>query len=265
MALDGFEARADDAAAEADEAETAFDGEDLGSVVDEPLPEAETFAAATDEIIPAGGAIQLAPIDPDEMALGDWLAAAREMALQARTSEDRTRNALYEAVGRAYDFSLAAADNPEDFEELVADSGLTAQDRAPMTPVVKLVFGADYDKTRLTEYAAALSHAHRLELPRGTLGDYLRGAEGGLKGVVKAERQFRRAESGKADPAADSRELLAAKLREMPAIELGDIAPYCSEFALVVIRRSETGELAILGEVPEDIGLIEKAAKKLVG
>ena len=68
------------------------------------------------------------------------------------------------------------------------------QDRAPMTPVVKLVFGADYDKTRLTEYAAALSHAHRLELPRGALGDFLRGAEGGLKGVVKAERQLRREE-----------------------------------------------------------------------
>jgi hypothetical protein len=134
-----------------------------------------------------------------------------------------------------------------------------------MTPVVKLVFGADYDKTRLTEYAAALSHAHRLELPRGTLGDYLRGAEGGLKGVVKAERQLRRAESGKSDPVADSRELLVARLREMPAIELADIAPYGSEFALVVIRRNENGELAILGEVPEDAGLIEKAAKKLVG
>jgi hypothetical protein len=265
MALDGFEAATDEGASEAEESGVAFDGEDFGGVVEESTFEVESFDSVGDEIVPVGGEIQLAPIDPDEMALGDWLAAAREMAVQARTSEDRTRNALYEAIGRAYDFSLAAADSPQDFEELVSDSGLTVQDRAPMTPVVKLVFGADYDKTRLTEYAAALSHAHRLELPRGTLGDYLRGAEGGLKGVVKAERQLRRAESGKADPAADSRELLAARLREMPAIELGDIAPYGSEFALVVIRRSENGELAILGEVPEDIGLIEKAAKKLVG
>jgi hypothetical protein len=199
------------------------------------------------------------------MELGDWLASAREMAAQARNSEDRTRNALYEAIGRAYDFSLAATDNPADFDELVADSGLSVQERAPMTPVVKLVFGADYDKTRLTEYAAALSHAHRLELPRGSLTDYLRGAEGGLKGVVRAERQLRRAESGKADPAADSREALAAKLREMPALALADIAPYGSEFALVMVRRSETGELVILGEIPEDAALVEKAAKKLVG
>jgi hypothetical protein len=257
MALDGFEATGNGDAPEIagnedtaapdpfdDPGEGPFDGEDFG--------------------VP-GGEIQLAALDPTDMALGDWLAAAREMAVQARTSEDRTRTALYEAIGRAYDFSLAAVDNPRDFEELVTDSGLTMQDRAPMTPVVKLVFGADYDKTRLTEYAAALSHAHRLELPRGALGDYLRGAEGGLKGVVKAERQLRRAESGKSDPAADSRELLAARLREMPAIGLDAIAAYGSEFALVVIRRSENGELAILGEVPEDAALIEKAARKLVG
>jgi hypothetical protein len=214
---------------------------------------------------PAGGKISLGELDPAEMGLGDWLAAAREMAAQARNSEDRTRNALYEAIGRAYDFSLAAAANPGDFEELLSDSGLTAQTRAPMTPVVKLVFGADYDKTRLTEYATALSHAHRLDLPRGGLTDYLRGAEGGLKAVIKAERQLRRAESGKSDPAVDARELLAARLREMPAVALGDLAPYGSEFALVMIRRSESGELVILGEVPEDAALVEKAARKLVG
>jgi hypothetical protein len=223
------------------------------------------FEMAGDRHTAAAPQIALAALDPAEMALGDWLAAAREMAVQARTSEDRTRNALYEAIGRAYDFSLAAAENPGDFGELLADSGLTAQDRAPMTPVVKLVFGADYDKTRLTEYAAALSHAHRLELPRGSLGDFLRGAEGGLKGVVKAERRLRREESGKADPAADARELLAEKLREMPAIEFGGIEPFGSEFALVMIRRSDDGQVAILGEVPEDPALVEKAARKLVG
>jgi hypothetical protein len=211
------------------------------------------------------GGIALAEVDPSAMGLGDWLAAARDMAAQARASEDRSRGALYEAIGRAYDFSLAAAESPTDFDELLVDSGLTTQDRAPMTPVVKLVFGADYDKTRLTEYAAALSHAHRLELPRGSLGDFLREAEGGLKGVVKAERRLRREESGKGDPATDSRELLAEKLREMPAVELAEIASYGSEFALVMIRRGDTGEVAILGEVPEDAGLIEKAAKKLVG
>ena len=133
-----------------------------------------------------------------------------------------------------------------------------------MTPVVKLVFGADYDKTRLTEYAAALSHAHRLELPRGTLGDYLRRADGGLKGVVQAERQLRKVESGKAIEE-DPREELAAKLRAMPAVDFAEIAPAGAEFALVMIRRSETGGVEIVGEVPEDASLLERAAKKLVG
>ena len=208
--------------------------------------------------------IELPTIDPEDMELGDWLAAAREMAAAARSSEDRTRNALYEAIGRAYDFSLVAEEKPEDFEEIMVDSGLTVQDRAPMTPVVKLVFGADYDKTRLTEYAAALSHAHRLELPRGTLGDYLRRADGGLKGVVQAERQLRKVESGKAIEE-DPREELAAKLRAMPAVDFAEIAPSGAEFALVMIRRSETGGVEIVGEVPEDASLLERAAKKLVG
>ena len=212
----------------------------------------------------AGGVLELQALDPAEMELGDWLAVARELAAAARTSEDRTRGALYEAIGRAYDFSLAAEEKPEDFEELLADSGLTVQERAPMTPVVKLVFGADYDKTRITEYAAALSHARRLELPRGSLGEYLRQVEGGLKGVVQAERRMRKTESGK-DIGEDPREVLAARLRAMPALDFADLDPSGTEFGLVMIRRNDSGEIEILGEVPEDVTLLEKAAKKLVG
>jgi len=225
---------------------------------------AEPMAAYAEPAADDVDALDLPELAPDEMELGDWLAAAREMAAAARSSEDRTRNALYEAIGRAYDFSLAAEDKPEDFEEIMADSGLTMQDRAPMTPVVKLVFGADYDKTRLTEYAAALNHAHRLELPRGTLSDYLRRAEGGLKGVVQAERQLRKVESGK-EIAEDPREALAARLRAMPALDFAEIDPAGAEFGLVMIRRNENGVVEIVGEVPEDAALLERAAKKLLG
>jgi hypothetical protein len=210
--------------------------------------------------------IDLPQLDPAEMGLGDWLAAAREMAAAARTNEDRTRNALYEAIGRAYDFSLAASEAPEEFEELLADSGLTVQDRAPMTPVVKLVFGADYDKTRLTEYAAAITHAHRLQLPQGALGEYLACAEGGLKGVVKAERRLRREEMGKPVEAADApRHALAKKLRELSPQDFTAIAPHGSEFALVMIRRTDAGAVVMLGEVPDDVALVEKAARRLLG
>ena len=206
------------------------------------------------------------PSDPDAMALGDWLASARELAEAARGSEDRTRTALYAAIGRAYDFSLAAAEQPDDFAELVADSGLTVQDRAPMTPVVKLVFGADYDKTRLTEYATALGHAQRIGLGRGELAPYLAQAPGGLKGVVTEERKFKRGDSGKDDTGRETpRETLARKLRQLPPQDFADLAPDGSEFALVMVRRLPTGEVVLLGEVPEDVPLLEKAARRLLG
>jgi hypothetical protein len=135
-----------------------------------------------------------------------------------------------------------------------------------MTPVVKLVFGADYDKTRLTEYAAALTHAHRLGLARGALGEFLGKAEGGLKGVVKAERRLRKEEAGKAvEPIDVPRHALARKLRAMPAKDFEAIAAEGSEFALVMIRRTDDGDVVMLGEVPDDVALVERAARKLVG
>jgi hypothetical protein len=225
-----------------------------------------SYAEPGDEAEPAPTEIEMPEIDESEMELGDWLASARELAMAARSSEDRTRNALYDAVGRAYDFSLAAAKEPEEFEELLADSGLTAQDRAPMTPVVKLVFGADYDKTRLTEYAAALSYAHRNAIERGALGDYLRSADGGLKGVVKAERRARREEAGKpVEPTDAPRERIAKKLRKLQPLGFHAIDPEGREFALVMIRRTAEGEVVMLGEIPEDVALVERAARKLLG
>jgi hypothetical protein len=210
--------------------------------------------------------IELAEIDESEMELGDWLASARELAMAARTSEDRTRNALYDAISRAYDFSLAAFAEPEEFAEIVADSGLTMQDRAPMTPVVKLVFGAEYDKTRLTEYASALTHAHRFGLGRGMLGEYLREAEGGLKGVVAAERRLRREEAGQPVEALDEpRERLAKKLRRLSPVGFDAIPAEGKEFGLVMIRRLPGGEVVVLGEVPDEVSLVERAARKLLG
>jgi len=201
----------------------------------------------------------------DDADIHDCLAAARELANNARTSEDRSRHALYAAVGRAYDFSLAAKDAPEDYDELIAESGLTVQERAPMTPVVKLVFGSDYDKTRLTEYAAVLNHAHRLELGRGALADFLAKADGGLKGVVNAERRLRREESGKVVEGEHAiREALAQKLRELEAMILDAKGP---EFSLVMMRRGsgEDGSaIEMVGEISDDIALIERAARRLV-
>ncbi|MFM5950625.1 MAG: hypothetical protein ACKOPM_15585 [Novosphingobium sp.] len=239
---------------------------------DLPPLELDSFAELADDAddtsaAPAASlAIDLPDLAEEDMGLGDWLASARELAEAARGSEDRTRQALYAAIGKAYDFSLAAADAPEEFAELVADSGLTVQDRAPMTPVVKLVFGAEYDKTRLTEYASALSHAQRIGLGRGGLANYLAAAPGGLKGVVTEERRLKREESGQEAVVRDTpREALAKKLRKLDHAPLDAVAREGAEFTLLVARRLPTGEVVLLGEVADDIPLLEKAAKKLLG
>ena len=52
--------------------------------------------------------------DTGDMELADWLASARELAQAAQGSEDRGRSALYVAIGRAYDFALAANEQPDD-------------------------------------------------------------------------------------------------------------------------------------------------------
>jgi hypothetical protein len=207
-----------------------------------------------------------AGIDAEAMGLADWLAAAREMAEAARGSEDRTRQALYAAIGRAYDFSLAAAEAPEEFAELVNDAGLTVQDRAPMTPVVKLVFGAEYDKTRLTEYATALGHAQRIGLARGELARYLGAAPGGLKGIVSEERRHKRGDTSEvAAPRDTPREALARKLRKLECFPMDAVPAEGAEFSLLVARRLPNGEVVLLGEVADDVPLLERAARRLLG
>jgi hypothetical protein len=200
-----------------------------------------------------------------DMELADWLASAREYAALALGSEDRSRAALYAAISRAFDFSLAAAEQPENYAELITDAGLTVQDRAPMTPLVKLVFGATYDKTRLTEYAAVLGHGHRLALARGAMADYLAEAPGGLKGLVASERKLRRDEIGA--PAAvrqSPRERLARKLRKLDHLPLAQVASEGSEFTLLVARRLPDGAVVLLGEVADDALLLERAARRLI-
>lgn len=135
-----------------------------------------------------------------------------------------------------------------------------------MTPVVKLVFGAEYDKTRLTEFAAALDQAHRVGIAQGSLGAFLSAAPGGLKGVVNEERRWRKQASGKSlEPREAPRETLARKLRKLESMALAELAGEGQEFALLVARRLPSGEVVVIGEVPDDVALLERAAKKLIG
>jgi hypothetical protein len=193
----------------------------------------------------------------EDSGLGDWLWAARETAEAVKAGEGRTRAALYKALSRAYDFSIAAQRHPEDYVELLEESGVKAQARAPMTPIVKLVFGIDYDKARLTEFAAALSYAQRQQVELGGFKDFIEKQPGGLKGLVAAERQARRPE---ARP--DNRgEAARAKLRSAPAISLAEV-PRDEEFAVVVTRRGADGSHEPVAIV-DDESLIERAIRRV--
>jgi hypothetical protein len=206
-----------------------------------------------------------------EAGLGDRLAAARATAEAARSAYGRSRTALYRALGLAYDVALAAEAAPADYAECLADAGLTAQANAPMAAIVKLVFGLDYDRTRLAEFAAALTRARRLAIEPGRLRGFLESHVGGLKGVVVAERLSRRPET-----ATDGSEAARAQLREATpraivpfadsawtheaddSAEEGGAEP---EFLLLVARREPDGSLAILAPIADQT-IIDRALRR---
>src|SRR5205085_2157 len=66
----------------------------------------------------------------DDAGLAERLWAARETAEAVKSADGRTRAALYRALSLAYDFSIAADQNPEDYAELLEESGVKAQARA---------------------------------------------------------------------------------------------------------------------------------------
>jgi hypothetical protein len=211
---------------------------------DGPLADADEEATELPEVA----------LDPDA-GLADRLWAARETAESVKAGEGRTRVALYRALALAYDFAIAAEATPDEYAELLEESGVKAQARAPMTPIVKLVFGVDYDKARLTEFAAALSYARRQNVATGAFQDFIEKQHGGLKALVAAERQARRPE-----PKADARgEVARARLRTVTPISLADLSS-SEEFAVVVTRRGADGRhepVAVL----DDEALIERAIR----
>ena len=192
----------------------------------------------------------------EDAGLADRLWAARESAEVCKQADGRSRAALYRALAMAYDFAVAARRVPGDYAEILEDAGVKAQARAPMTPIVKLVFGIDYDKTRLTEFAAALSHAERCQVDFGGFQQFLDGAEGGLKGLVAAERKARRPDKAVEDKAALGR----TRLRTAPPIALADL-PTNEEFALVVTRRNADGVHEVVALV-SDQAMLDRALRR---
>lgn len=193
--------------------------------------------------------------DLDEGAsLGHRLALAQESAAAVRAADTRSRAALYRALGRAHDFALAADVDPAGYEVLLHAAAIRPQARAPMTAVAKLVFGPDYDKTRLTEFAAVLDHARRHAVAPGALPGFLELHVGGIKAVVEAERAARRPPS-RPDAFAQA----AAELRARPV--LAELAlPGGGEWVVLVARR-EGDAVQVLGEIAT-AGFVQQAVRR---
>ena len=194
---------------------------------------------------------------PQGIELADWLAAARASADAFRHADSRGRSALYHALGQAYDFALLASVKTAEYDELLADTGIVGQARAPMTPIVKLVFGSDYDKTRLTEFASALSYGKRHGLPHGGMRVFLEQYPGGLKAIVAADRRERRPEGRPARP--DTAREAARALESQAVLTL----PGDDEFVVLVARRVDGERVAIIGVVPDDKPLMDRALRSI--
>lgn len=185
-------------------------------------------------------------IDPFGKALHD----ARRAAAEAISFESRSHQALYRAVGLAHSFAVLAAARPEDYTVLVAQAGIAVQPRSPMTALVKLVFGSDYDKTRLSEFAVVIDHALAQDVEAGALEALLTAHDGGIKGYVAQARAARRGEAPERPQAKGQR--LRKRLLKAPAVGLDTVATDESGFAVVLMRREADGSLSALGGIPAD-------------
>jgi len=207
-----------------------------------------------------------APAGPGE-GLQALLAECQIAADQVKAYETRSHQALYTALARLYAFSLEADARPESYRALLRQAGIKTQTRAPLTPMVKLVFGRDTDKARITEYAAALSYLRRRAPDPGEAETFIAGFEGGIKGLVAAERAARRAERGEA--IAEKQAAARRRLAETPGLALEDsgvVAPGDSEYVVLVARRRSerlVDPVVILPESPSRLeATLQRAARQ---
>jgi len=194
--------------------------------------------------------------------LSGLLSAGKRAADGIAHMDNGNRTSLYVALASALNLFERATRNPEAYNSLLREHGVRSQARAPYTPILKLVFGAGYDKTRLTEYAAALSFAVRMGETSANFVEFLKATPGGIKGCVQQERAFKRGADGTPTHA---RQVEAESiLRRMPATALADIAPIApaEEFCVLLARRGD-GVLEVLGQAEIPNSTLDAAIRKM--
>lgn len=225
----------------------------------------ETLPAIAEDIETEDEATQDIQATSDEEAVDttgfDGLIADFSAQAGAISHKDQqNRIGLYQVLARAYQLYEQSVVDPEIFSAVLADAGLKQQARAPYTPALKLVFGKGYDKTRITEYAAALSCASRSGISSSELVDYLLGVPGGIKGCVQEEREYKRQKSG--TPAHNRQQEAIEVLRQKTATPLKEINPD-DEFCLVLARRKSGGGVEALGCTNTGKAALDTAIRQL--
>lgn len=179
----------------------------------------------------------------------------REFAASARICAVSTVKSLPSPVRRAYAPPISAPELPKEFSAIIAEAGQVIHD-----------LSRSDNKSRVTEYAAVLTLAHRAYSRRENLADYLKEADHVIKSLTGQGQMLRQLESEetatKAD--ADPHSALAKQLRTLPPTPVADLPCGGEEFSLVLTRMLPDGEVVLLGQIPHDRPLIERAAQKLI-
>ena len=197
--------------------------------------------------------------EPGETALDSMLEGCKQAAKAIIHYDGRSRETLYDALASALGFYEATLEDPSSLETLLKNSDLKMQQRAPITPILKLIFGKDYDKTRITEYAAALSYARRNGQTPDTVKAFFSNTSGGIKGCVKLERIDRRAAGG--NKTADAYETAKNILRNQKPMDFEDVK-IDDEFGLLLIRKDENGDVILVKNITDKEANIESIIKK---
>lgn len=195
----------------------------------------------------------------DDEAFARLAAACRRAGNTVVHPGANTREGLYQALAEAYRFHIEASRDPSAYRRYLRQHNMRQQRRAPFTPALKLTFGGTYEKTRLTEYAAALSYAARHEVGPDNLSNFLQHEPGGIKGCVARERAHRRGEKSGKDTG--TRESVVRKARELPPVSL-DALTFEKEFSLVLVRAGDRGEKSIISVVDASDHMMERALNR---
>lgn len=172
------------------------------------------------------------------------LATALKKILKYIKKEDanhnRSRDSLYNILTAIYQFHQTCEASSRSFEMLVNDHGLKIQARAPFTPVLKVCLGKNYDKTRLTEYAAALGIGKYMNVEVEEFHNFIKNFPGGIKGCVKEMRAIRKA--GGTEKASLKKSRTSEEAREI----LSSIDPLGSFHLKKIIVSKKADEFCLL-------------------